>query len=347
MHEYIELRFRRNGKPLSLRRQIEAGFEFDEPHPVPRTIELGVAPFDDGTRYRMQRVRSIKGWGPQHFDLRASVEDGSLVLRGVDQYALPEGWYIVSASVSGTRRATVDRRRIEVKHDGHGVVTVDLTFDTRGIAVDLDGADGRILSVLQRSQIDGLSALDWVQSTGVRPTRRACALNILATLRVTPKKSEPLINDVVCLFEGRDDRTFAKVTPAFLTRVQQLAESSDLVYPEGRPKAKIHEQLLPALVAFAPDATGQFRPEDLLSFRVEGSPSLQMVIARPKAGSSYEHHFVDLDLDLGNPLQDIAGLVVHIGEVLDGKPTNHLDFCRSLGGKPTTGPFLYYDVTRA
>ena len=79
----------------------------------------------------------------------------------------------------------------------------------------------------------------------------------------------------------------------------------------------------------------------LFSFRVEGSPSLQMVIATPS--SPFNACFVDLDLDLGNPLQDVAGLVVHIGELLSGKPTNHLDLQKKLSnGK--AAPYLYYRV---
>ena len=53
--------------------------------------------------------------------------------------------------------------------------------------------------------------------------------------------------------------------------------------------------------------------------------------------------FADIDLDLGNPLQDIAGFVVHIGELLNGRPTNHLDLRKTLGAGKAK-PYLYYTV---
>jgi hypothetical protein len=75
----------------------------------------------------------------------------------------------------------------------------------------------------------------------------------------------------------------------------------------------------------------------LLSFRGEGSPSLQ-VIARPPVDLPYTY----ADLDLHTPLQEVLGFVVHMGELLDGKPTNHLDLRRGLA--KSAKRYLYYDV---
>ena len=100
--------------------------------------------------------------------------------------------------------------------------------------------------------------------------------------------------------------------------------------------------LIPAIGEFDDNAKGVFDETGLLSFRAEGRPSLQMVIATPKG--TYDHRFVDLDLDLGNPLQDVVGVVVHIGELLNGKPTNHLDLWKKLAaGKAKS--YLYYSVS--
>lgn len=44
-----------------------------------------------------------------------------------------------------------------------------------------------------------------------------------------------------------------------------------------------------------------------------------------------------------NPLQDLAGLVVHIGELIDGKTTSHLDLRKKLV-KGKAGKYLYYKV---
>jgi hypothetical protein len=133
------------------------------------------------------------------------------------------------------------------------------------------------------------------------------------------------------------------VAPALYTRVFELSETHDKFYPEGHPTAKIHEELFPAITAFDGAAAGLFARDGLWSFRAEGGPSLQMVIARPS--SSYPSEFADIDLDLGNPLQDVAGLIVHIGELLTGKPTNHLDLWSTLRKKSkATSPYIYYEV---
>jgi hypothetical protein len=346
VHDYIEIRFRKRGRPYRVARQVEQGFEFDEPDPPARAIHLGFRAYDDGTKYRLERIRRIKGWRPERFDIRVSVEDGSLVLRGDDRYALPEGWYQITADVDGAKVRKVDRRRVEVPHDGHGVVTIDLALDERTIDVDLARADADVLRLLEASVLDGRAGTDWVADAAIRPTRRACALNLAASLRVTPTKSGPLLHEVERVFLGLDDRVYARVTPRFYERVQALSESPDRpVYAEGHPHAPIHEALLTALAAFEPETANRFRPAGLWSFRAEGSPSLQMVIARPE--TPYRAEFADLDLDLGNPLQDAVGLVVHLGELLDGKPTNHLDLWKKLRKQKRVAPYLCYTVASA
>jgi hypothetical protein len=341
MHEYIEIQFRRKNKPFAIERQVTGGFEFDEPDPPARSIDVGFSPFGDGTKYRMMHIRQVKGWSPQEFRLRMSVEDGSLVIRGDDEYSLPEGFYDVTADVDSAK-VKKKPKRVEVKHDSHGVVVVDLELDERTIDVDIAGADTQILDVLARSVFDGQAGTLWIDDDDVRPTKRACALNLLANLRVFPSLSKPLITDVMCLIHGGDERTYAQVSPAFCDRVTALSEDHDLVYPEGPPHASIHELLLKSIEAFDPAATGVFLKSGLRSFRAEGGPSLQMVITT-EPQKTYPSRYADLDLDLGNPLQDVAGFVVHIGELLDGKPTNHLDLWKKLK-KGKASSYLYYKV---
>ncbi len=340
MHEYIDVQFTRNGKPFKIERRVAHGFEFKETDPPTRTIDIGFRAYDDGTKYRMAHIRQVKGWRPEEFKLRTAVEEGSLVIRGDDEYSLPEGFYEITANVSG---AKVKKRppRLEVKHDKHGVVIVALEMDDRTIDVDVTAADPAVLNVLAESTLDNQPGQTWIDNEDIRPTRRACVLNLLASLRVFPKVSEPLISDVTCVFSSLDDRIYAKVTPPFHERVEALSEKHDKVYPEGRPHAKIHELLIPALCDYDSKAKGMFEEKGLFSFRVEGSPSLQMVIAMPKA--AYHCRFADLDLDLANPLQDLAGLVIHLGEVLDGRPTNHLDLRKKLAGGKAKA-YLYYTV---
>ena len=340
MHEYIEIQFRRRGKPFRLKRQITGGFEFEETDPPTRTIDIGFAAFDDGTTYRLNRIRQVKGWGSEEFRLRVSVEDGSLVLRGEDEFSLPEGWYKVTANVSDAKAKKMPPR-VEVEHDDHGVVAIEVETDDRTIDVSLDNADPQILTVLGASTIDEQPGLTWIADEDVRPNRRACLLNLLASLRVTPSASAALLNEVTSFFMARDERSYAQVTLEFFAQVSELSETHDKFYPEGPPHAPIHRDLIAAIGGFETAAKGLFDEAHLLSFRAEGSPSLQTVIATPI--TAFGHMFADIDLDLGNPLQDIAGLVVHIGELLNGQPTNHLDLRRKLGtGKAK--PYLYYTV---
>ena len=120
--------------------------------------------------------------------------------------------------------------------------------------------------------------------------------------------------------------------------VHLAKDPNEPFYDEGPPHAGIHRRLLEALPE-PPDVKAQFR--DLCSFRGEGGPSLQAVVAVPPPGLA--HTYAEFDLDLGNPLQDVLGFFVHMGELLDGKSTNHLDLQKDLI-KTKAKPFLYYDV---
>ena len=343
MHEYIEIQFRRNDKRFRLARQVEDGFEFDEPDPETRTISLGLSPRDEVTKYRMSHIRQVQGWSAGEFKLNVSVEDGSLIIRGHDRYSLPEGFYDVTLSVEGAR-VKMHTGKVRVPHDDFGLTEAELAFDDRTIAVNLTGCDPMIASVLASSVLNGQAGVDWVLDSDIRPTRRACLLNLLASLRSFPTLAAPLLSDVDRLFLSLDDRCYARILPGLFTRASDLASHHDKVYAEGRPHAAIHQLLLPAITAFDSGASGLFVEDGLESFRAEGSPSMQFVIAKPT--TSYPFHFADVDLDLGNPLEDLVGLTIHIGELLDGKRTNHLDL-RSKLAKGKAKPFLYYTVVNS
>ena len=134
-----------------------------------------------------------------------------------------------------------------------------------------------------------------------------------------------------------NDRAYMRVDRAFLERVEDLVlDPARRFYREGPPAARIHGRLLDEIPAA--ERPGFTR---LISFRGEGKPSLQMVIAVPPVASP--HTYAEFDLDLANPLQDVLGFIVHMGELLDGKPTNHLDLRKSLA-KTKAKDFLYYTV---
>jgi len=341
MHEYIDVRFRRKNKPFRVKRQTASGIEFDETDPISRTITIGFAAADEITRYRVSRIAQVKDWGSGQFQLRISVEDGSIVLRGDDEDSLPEGRYHVTVNVSDAQVDNVSRA-VVVPHDDHAELELDLTTDERTIDVDLVDADADILRVLDASVLDGQPARKWVANSDFRPTRRACVLNLLASLRVTPLVSTPLIGDVQRLFRAREERAYAVVERSLFSTVSDLSDRDDRpFYREGRPNAPIHKELLDAVWAEEPPTKAVFTDEGLRSFRAEGAPSLQLVMSTPQA--NFAHTFLDADLDLGNPLQDVAGLIVHLGELLNGTPTNHLDLAGKLS-KGKAKPYLYYRV---
>jgi hypothetical protein len=338
MNEYIEIRFLRAGKPFPLKRQLQGGVEFDEPDPLERTIGISLDAASPATRERMNSIRRVQGWDPGQFKLEVAVEQGTLVLRGVNKHALPEGLYKVSVEIEETRtsrKPTV----ANVPHDGQAVITIDVELDERDVNVDLDGCDPGIRQVLERSVIDEVEAAAWLEDGNRRPTRQACLLNLLASLRTRPTLRDPLVGLVHGVYHVANDRIYTKVDRSLVDRLQALSDDpARPFYFEGSPRAQIHGRLLSGLPE-PPDVKARFTT--LASFRGEGKPSMQAVVAIPPP--DLPHTYAEFDLDLGNPLQDVLGFFVHMGELLDGKPTNHLDMHKVLR-KAKASEFLYYTV---
>ena len=324
-------------KRLRVKRQLPGGIEFEETDPLERTVGIQFTPNNEITRIRMDSVRRIQGWQPGEFKLNLSVANGSILLRGANEHALPEGRYGVRLQIEEAK--TPRMQTAAVDHDGFSVVQIDVEMDDRGVLVDLTDADEEIMAVLDRSTVNGMPAVDWLEDTTRRPTRQACLLNLMASLRIRPNKGAPLIRMVRDVFMVANDRLYAKVDRKLLDLLQTLANDPKRpFYAEGTPHASIHGRLL-AEMPEPPEVKSSFK--NLLSFRAEGAPSMQVVIAVPPADSP--HTYADFDLDLGNPLQDVAGFFVHMGELLDGKPTNHLDLRKRLA-KTASAQFLYYTI---
>jgi hypothetical protein len=337
VNEFIEVQFKKNDKRLRIRRQLPGGIEFDEPDPLERTIGIEFTPRNDVTRFRLDSVRRIQGWQPGEFKLNLSVENGSIVLRGVNEHALPEGRYGVRMQIEEARSPQLQTAVVD--HDGSSLVQVAVQMDDRDVDVDLTGADEDVVALLDRSTVNGVSAIDWLADTTRRPTRQACLLNLMASLRIRPTVSAPMIRLVRDVFMVANDRIYTKVDRTLLDSLQSLANDPKRpFYAEGTPHAPIHGRLLTEMPE-SPEVRARFT--NLLSFRAEGRPSMQVVIAVPPA--DLPHTYAEFDLDLGNPLQDVAGFFVHMGELLDGKPTNHLDLRKSLA-KTQAREFLYYTV---
>lgn len=338
MNEYIEMRFRRKGKPFRLKRQLPGGVEFEEADPIERSVGISFLAGSAATRERMDSIRRIQGWDPGQFKLNVAVEDGSLILRGVNEHALPEGLYKLKVQIEETRTPGTFKT-VDVAQDKHVVLDIEVKLDERGVDVDLSTCDLDIQGILDRSRIDGAGASSWLEDRSRRATRQACLLNVLASLRTRPALSTPLVRMVLEVFHVGNDRLYAKVDRSLFDRLESLsADPKKPFYAEGPPHAAVHGRLLSGLPE-PPEVKALF--SELRSFRGEGKPSMQAVVAVPPSGLS--HTYAEFDLDLGNPLQDVLGFFVHMGELLDGKPTNHLDL-RKVLAKTKAHPFLFYTV---
>ena len=104
MNEFIEVRFRKpGGTRLKVKRQLPGGIEFDETDPSSARSASPSAGASEVTKFRMRHIAQVKGWELGQFKLNISVEDGSLILRGDDQDALPEGHYKLRVEDGGDR----------------------------------------------------------------------------------------------------------------------------------------------------------------------------------------------------------------------------------------------------
>ena len=338
MNEFIEVQFRKGDKRLRVRRQLPGGIEFEETDPLERTVGIQFTPSNEITRIRMDSVRRIQGWQPGEFKLNLSVANGSIVLRGANEHALPEGRYGVRLQIEEAK--TPRMQTAAVDHDGFSVVQIDVEMDDRAVLVDLTDADEDIMAVLDRSTVNGMPAVDWLEDTTRRPTRQACLLNLMAKLRVPPRAGmPPLLGGILRVFFAASERIYVEAATDLYDACDQLAaEPSRRFYLEGHPTSPTHKRLLAKVAEMG---WGPFTEDGLVSFRQEGQPSTQVVVATnvPLAAPLY----ADIDLDLGNPLQDLAGFVVHMGELISGKSTDHLKLWSKLN-KGATKEFLYYRV---
>ena len=67
-----------------------------------------------------------------------------------------------------------------------------------------------------------------------------------------------------------------------------------------------------------------------------------VLTALPPAGAGA--YCAEFDIDLGNPLQDVTGFLVHVGEVLGPKKTDHLGLYKKLAKDKKIKPFLGYKI---
>jgi hypothetical protein len=290
----------------------------------------------------MNRVRPLKGWDGWEFHLNTTLVDGGLRFSGVDPQSLPAGTYWLRVRISDLETPG-GRLLLDIGDDqGDARVDVDVESDKRAIRVTTTFADfdPKIRAVLQAagSELDGLGLEAWLASPDPRPNRKACLLNLMAKLRSSPSVKEPLIDDVESIFFGGTERIYGRVRSTLFSRLQALAaDPAHPFYYEGTPVSAMHLRLLDRIEA---DGWGKASEYALHSFRQQGRDCMQVVVAAPSV--SPRPYCADFDIDLGNPLQDIDGFVIHLGELAHGDTDNV-----ALRTKFESGPisdFMYYDV---
>jgi hypothetical protein len=341
MNERIIIRLTEDGRHLPINSLSSDGLMLrNETDATPRGLVVEFDQDSPVTRMRMDRVRTLRDWHPHVFKLNLQLFEGNLVVTGVDARALPAGRYWFRLRVADLNLPK-EKIRIEIPEDGSAEKEFKVKKDKRDVRLTsaVTAFDGDVRRVVEApaSRLDGLAAAEWLTSRPPRPRRKACFLNVLAKLRAAPTASNHLLKNVQHVFFADVDRIYARVDRQLYTRLEELArDPSKPFFDEGSPKSAGHRRLLDRISSIEGD---QY---DLRSFRQEGKNSMQAVVAVPKDPS--RNHYADLDIDLGNPLQDVVGFVIHMGELIDPGKTDHLALREKLGNNKTVAPFLFYEV---
>ncbi len=348
MNESLILRFASSGRQLNVVEfQPSLGLVFDtHPDASPLNVVLGLQP---RLPQLLDPVRRRHDWRDREFMLDVRRDGAGIRLSGAggDPKGLPAGIYDLTVEVESYDFENFSQT-VEIPADGQAEVTLHEKADPRLVKLrnSIDPVTAAILDN-SRSTLDGQTVRQWLGGAGPRECRKACLLNILAKLRVPPAPAAglpaPLSGLVEFVYFADVDRVYAAVQPDLNDILSRLTDAK-LWVKEGRPKAKIHERLLDSLERLKVDtADGKFT---LASFRQGGRNCLQIVVATPRKGFSDPTLYADIDIDLGNPLWDLEGVFVHLGELLDSGKTSHFALHDKLD-KGETKDFLYYDLVRA
>jgi hypothetical protein len=347
MDESLLIRFESGGRALNVVDfRADLGVTFDHhPDASPLNLAIGLQPVLPGL---LEQVRRRHDWHDNLFLLDGTIDSGGLRLSGyhADPRGLPSGVYDITVEVESYHFEDTERR--VVLHQGETAeIVLHEQPDPRRVQLR-DNVDTLTAPILRApaSVVDGVPLLNWLASPDPRPARKACLLNVLAKLRVPPDPthgfSDPLTSALESIFFADVDRVYATVRPDAAARLGHLVESG-LWVEEGRPAASVHALLLDGMARIGVDGAAGY---GLTSFRQGGRNCLQIVLAAPPDPAAATHLYADIDIDLGNPLWDLEGVFIHLGELLDTGRTDHLALRAKLAGGPASD-FLYYDVVQA
>jgi hypothetical protein len=347
MNEQIFLRFENGGRPMTVVSFDPAqGLEFDEPKDAsPLNMAIGLQALFPA---RLHPVRLRHDWRNKEFNLDVRKESGGLLFSGYkgDPEGLPFGPYDISIEVESYQFKNA-QKRVVIAQGGRAEVVLSVKPDLRRVSLR-DNFDAESERIVQASSIEGAPLAQWLRSDKPRAARQACLLNVLTKLAVRPAPArgftEPLSRRVETMYFADVDRVYASADPDLTADLESLVRS-ELWVREGTPKADIHRRLLNTLPQFgiSESDAGRF---DLQSFRQGGRNCLQIVLAIPRKDFKHPAVYADIDIDLGNPLWDLEGLCVHLGELLDPGRTDHFALHKKLR-KGDTSDFIFYDVVAA
>jgi hypothetical protein len=342
MDEKIFLRFENGGRRMNVVSFApKEGIRFDEPQDAsPLNVAIGVQPLFPA---RLHPVRMRHDWRDNEFNLDVTLEGGGLLLSGFegDREGLPFGPYDLNIEVESYSFRNA-QPRIVLNRGERKEVVLQVEPDLRRVKL-AGNFDPASQTIIDASEIDGQPLGAWLTSQKPRAARQACLLNVLTKLAAKPApgtKLPPLNRQVTSLYFADVDRVYALAQPRLADELESLVEEKGWV-AEGRPGAPIHARLLNTI----PEADRD--KFDLLSYRQGGRNCLQVVVARAKPGFTQPAIFADLDIDLGNPLWDLEGVLIHVGELLDSGRTDHFTLQKKLRAAPETGDFVFYDIVTA
>jgi hypothetical protein len=307
----------------------------------PRRCELALVPQSPGTIFWMKEFAHAHEWQYPEYHLKVEALGGNLKFSGVEADGLPPGNYQLRISVEDlpASNTPID---VTISKGTNTTVVVPVTTDHRPLLLrPIETIPQEIRDLLQASTLDGQPALEWLENPTRRLNRKVCLLNLMAKLRSIPfwdPAAVPLIKRVESVFFARTERIYVRVTPGFLEDIQSFVDAEQHFYKEGRPTASVHQDLYAMLNL----DTTHYTP---ISFREAGRRSMQAVVAQPdSSGGAY---YADLDIDLGNPLQDLEGIFIHLSELLSDDVTDHIALGQQLANDPDTKPYMCYTIADA
>ncbi|MCC6588116.1 MAG: hypothetical protein IT168_15590 [Bryobacterales bacterium] len=341
MNESITIEFRKDGQPVPIRDfNVKDGVILgDETSAWPLAMAIGISPASPITAKAMDLVRQRKDWEAPRYQFNVQQLGGKLRVHGVDPTAMPAGRYKVSTELNSVRLKN-NQTTVDIRENGTANVAVEIAPDRQRFEFVADmiketDPSARVLGDA-KSVLDGQPVKEWLKGTGARIQRKACLLNLLAMMRCTPDTRDSLCSSLKFVFFCDVDRMYAALDSDLRVRLLKVPNLTK----EGPPKAAVHAKMLERIPGRKPE---EFRLE---SFRIGEFLSMQLVLALPKDPSGDDTVYADIDIDLGNPLSSIGGLVVHLGELLNPNPTDHLEMFPKLQARAGMSDFLYYKLSK-